>query len=213
MLLSRTLGRDRGEQRGFGAQAVVIGSAAMKNDLLFACLVPIAISCGGGEKPPEIPTTTTPSASASTEPSASASASASAAPSASGSVAPPPAALVWKDMNHEQKLAHMKTKVMPKMSEEFAAFDDKKYAGFGCKTCHGDSAKDGSYKMPNPKLPKLPTDPAGFKALMAKKPDAMKFMGGKVKPDMAGLLSEEQFEPEKTPQGFGCYNCHEKATK
>ena len=32
-------------------------------------------------------------------------------------------------------------------------------------TCHGDSAKDGSFKMPNPKLLKLPADEAGFKKL------------------------------------------------
>ncbi len=182
-------------------------------DLLFACLVPMAISCGGGDKPPENPTMTMPSASASTTPSASASTTPSASASASTSVAPPPTAVVWKDMNHEQKLAHMKNKVLPKMSDDFTAFDGKRYAELGCKTCHGDSAKDGSYKMPNPKLPKLPSDTAGFKALMAKKPDAMKFMMGKVKPDMAGLLSMDPMEPEKTPLGFGCYHCHEKEKK
>lgn len=179
-------------------------------DLLLACMIPVVFSCGGGgKKPPENPMTL-PSASASA--SAAPSASASAAPS--GSVTPPPAEVVWKDMNHEQKLAHMKNKVLPKMSEDFKAFDGKRYAELACKTCHGEGAKEGgTFKMPNPKLPKLPTDPAGFKALMAKKPDAMKFMGGKVKPDMASLLSMDPMEPEKTPLGFGCYHCHEKEKK
>src|SRR5689334_14579055 len=105
------------------------------------------VACGGGnEKPPENPTPTpTPTASAS---------------------ATPTAEVAWKDMTHEQKLGVMKNKVMPKMSEDFQAFDAKKYGDFGCKTCHGDGAKDGSFKMPNPALPKLPAEPAGFKALM-----------------------------------------------
>jgi hypothetical protein len=184
----------------------------MKKAFALVCAIPFVVvfACGGGEKPPESPTTT-PSATPSdtTAPSASASTAASTTPSASASAAAPG----WKDMTHEQKMAVMKSKVLPKMSDDFQGVDKKKYAEFGCKTCHGEGAKDGGFKMPNPKLPKLPTDPAGFKALAAKKPDIMKFMGEKVKPDMANLLGVEQFEPGKNESGFGCYNCHEKATK
>lgn len=184
----------------------------MKKVFALVCAVPFVVvfACGGGDKPVENPTNPTPSASAadSAVPLGSGSAATSASAATSGSAVA--AAPAWKDMNHEQKLAVMKNKVMPKMGDDFTAFDGKRYAEFGCKTCHGDSAKDGSFKMPNPKLPKLPTDPAGFKALMEKKPAVMKFMGEKVKPDMVAILGVEAYEPGKNETGFGCYNCHEK---
>jgi hypothetical protein len=189
----------------------------MKKVFALVCAVPFVVvfACGGGDKPVENPTNVTPSAtatdsaasSASAATSASAAPSTSAAPSASVAAAPS-----WKTMTHEQKMGIMKSKVLPKMSEDFMAVDKKKYAEFSCKTCHGDAAvKDGSFKMPNPKLPKLPTDPAGFKALSTKKPEVMKFMMEKVKPDMVSLLGVEAYEPGKNETGFGCYNCHEKA--
>ena len=114
-------------------------------------------------------------------------------------------------MTKDQKKDIMKNKVMPKLGDDFTAFDKKRFGEFGCKTCHGEGAKDGSFKMPNPKLPKLPTDPAAFKTLMAKKHDVMKFMMEKVKPDMVAALGVEAYEPGKNETGFGCYNCHEKA--
>lgn len=76
-----------------------------------------------------------------------------------------------------------------------------------CATCHGDSATDGTFKMPNPKLPKLPGTPDGFKKLMAERPAVTQFMATKVKPTMAQLLSEPEFTPE-TKSGFGCVQCH-----
>ena len=70
-------------------------------------------------------------------------------------------------------------------------------------------ATTGKFKMPNLKLPKLPSpsDRAGFIALQQKKPDAVKFMGTVVKPKMAELLGVLEWTP-KTPTGFGCYQCH-----
>jgi hypothetical protein len=112
-------------------------------------------------------------------------------------------------MNHEQRLDYIKKSVLPKMKDEFVAFDAKRYAELNCATCHGDGAKDGSFKMPNPKLPKLPADEAGFKKLMEQKPEATKFMGGKVVPGMASLLGEAPFNPQ-THEGFGCFECHTK---
>jgi len=102
----------------------------------------------------------------------------------------------------------MKKTVLPKMSAEFQAFDAKRFENFSCATCHGDGAKDGSFKMPNPKLPKLPMDHAKMKAIADKKPDMMKFMGGKVKPDMASLLGKDPWDEKTAPQGFGCMGCH-----
>ena len=56
-----------------------------------------------------------------------------------------------------------------------------------CVTCHGDGAKDGSFKMPNPKPPSFRAT-AGFKARWKVRPEATKFMGSKVVPDMASMV-------------------------
>ena len=130
------------------------------------------------------------------------------APATSASAAPA-AKPAWKDMKADQRKEYMKTVVLPKMKEEFVAFNAHAYGDMNCVTCHGDSAKDGSFKMPNPKLPKLPSDEAGFKALMKKKPEVTKFMGSKVVPAMAEMVGESPYNPE-TKQGFGCFECHTK---
>jgi hypothetical protein len=173
-------------------------------------------ACGGGnDKPAENPTTTpsaTPSDADAAAPTTSATPSTSGAPSTSAapSASAAPAKVAWKDMTPEQKGTIMKNEVLPKLGDEFKGLDAKHYAEFNCKTCHGKDAKERNFKMPNPSLPKLPADPAGFKTLAEKKPAVMKFMSEKVKPDMAGILGVEQFEPGKNEKGFGCFNCHEK---
>lgn len=112
-------------------------------------------------------------------------------------------------MDHAQRLDYMKHTVFPKMKDEFTAYDAKRYGEMNCGTCHGDGAKSGDFKMPNPKLPKLPAEEAGFKKLGESKPDAVKFMGSKVVPDMATMLGEAPFNMQ-THQGFGCFECHTK---
>lgn len=109
-------------------------------------------------------------------------------------------------MTHDQRKDFMKTTFFPKIKDEFVAFDGKKFADMSCITCHGDGAKDGSFKMPNPKLPKLSVAD-GFKKHMTKTPEITKFMMSKVVPDSAALVGEPPYDP-KTQKGFGCMECH-----
>jgi hypothetical protein len=120
-----------------------------------------------------------------------------------------PPEVAWKDMTPEQKGKYMKEVVTPKMKPAFQAFDAEEFKKFGCPTCHGDKAKEKKFKMPNPGLPALPGDQAGFAALMEKKPKMMKFMGETVKPEMAKLLGLPEFDPKKPEAGgFACGACH-----
>jgi hypothetical protein len=185
----------------------------------------LAAACGGAQPEPVQPTGPSPSSNALPSESApSASPSTGTAPAAS-SAAPaastPPATTSapaaggapgpgqWDTWSHDQKMAYMKSDVMPKMSAAFHDFDTKKYGEAKCTLCHGKGASDGSFKMPNPDLPKLPATPDGFKKLAQQKPKYMEFMGKQVKPTMAQLLGEPELDPA-TGKGFGCFECHTK---
>jgi hypothetical protein len=164
----------------------------MKLSTLSACfsLGFVLVACGGSQPPAE-----------------------SAAPPAAEPAAPAeaPAPAAFHDMNRDQRMMFMKETVMPAMQAEFQKFDPKRYAEFSCATCHGSGAKQGTFTMPNPELPKLPATPDGFKALSEKHPDMMKFMGEVVKPKMQQMLKEEPFDPA-TGKGFGCMECHTQAS-
>ncbi len=110
-------------------------------------------------------------------------------------------------LERDMKMKFMKEFVAPQMKEQFQAFDAKKFASFGCKTCHGKALKERKYKMPNPELPKL-----DFKKLEAGKqePKMAKFMGLHTSPDMAKILNLTPYD-DKHPDGFGCLHCHEAA--
>jgi hypothetical protein len=175
----------------------------------------LAAACGGSEPTPALPAnppasaapveTAPPTASATPPPAATTAPAPSAAPAEATPTQPAPGE--WDKWTHDQKLAWMKAGVMPKMGALFTAYDAKKYADPKCGLCHGAGAKDGSFKMPNPDLPKLPKTPAEFKTLAAKHPKIFAFMKDQVEPTMAGLLGEQPFDP-KTKTGFTCMGCH-----
>ena len=188
---------------------------ALRTAFVITCALPAYLACGGGTPPPEPPPT--PSATSTAPDMPSANVPATSAPTASAApteTAPAPSASAagpsWDSMTKDQKKDVMKKVVLPKMKEDFSGFDAKKYADITCATCHGDGAKNGSYTMPNPKLPKL--DPAGgFKKHMDKKPEITKFMMQKVVPDMAAALNEPPLDPA-TQKGFSCGACHTMTT-
>jgi hypothetical protein len=177
-------------------------------------------ACGGSqpeaEAPPAAPSATPapveapPAPSATAPEAAPAPSAATPAPSAEATAPKKPA---WKDMTEDQKKEVMKTVVYPTMKTAFQEFDAKRFKDMTCMTCHGPGAKEGKFKMPNAKLPKLdPKD--GFAKHKKKDADAkiLAFMMEKVAPDMAKLLEVEPYDP-KTNQGFGCFNCHTMAGK
>jgi len=140
--------------------------------------------------------------------SASGSGSGSGSGSAAGSGSGGPQQSAFDKLSDHEKAEFMKTKVVPPMKEAFQKFDPKAFANFGCKTCHGKDPKASKFKMPNPELPKL-----DFAALEAgkQKPKMAEFMGKVVKPQMAQILGDKEFDP-KDPKagGFGCLECHEQ---
>ena len=189
---------------------------------LFSFLVWSA-ACGGGEPPPASAppppsestdagaapaAESTPPPAPSEAPDAGAAPAASAAPVAGGPPAPPGPGQ-WDSWSKDQKKAYMKDAVLPKMGPLFHDYDAKRFAEPKCTICHGAGAKDGSFKMPNPALPKLPATPEGFKALHDKHPKAVEFMATQVVPTMAALVGEEPYDM-KTQKGFGCFECHTK---
>jgi hypothetical protein len=170
-----------------------------------------ALACGGGQHEPAPPATPSGAPAASAAPVASATPTASAAPSATAPAGPaaPPKDGEWDTWSHDQKLAYMKSTVLPKMGPLFHEVDPKAYAEPKCVLCHGSGAKDATFKMPNPDLPKLDLTPAGMKQLREKKPAMVEFMSKTVVPTMAALVGEKPYDP-KTQKGFGCLECHTK---
>ena len=128
-------------------------------------------------------------------------------PAASAAPITPPKDGEWDAWSHDQKMAYMKSAVLPKMGALFRDHDAKTFAEPKCVLCHGGGVKDASFKMPNPELPKLDLSPAGMKHLQEKSPAMLDFMTTQVLPTMAQLVGEAPYDP-KTQKGFGCLECH-----
>lgn len=152
----------------------------MKQSLF--CLVLVA-ACGGGGKP----ATSTPSTS-----------------EAPAQVVLPEG-VPFDKLDQDQRVELMKQKVVPAMKPVFQNHDPKKFAEFGCTTCHGEQAKQGHFDMPNPDLPKL-----NFKDMSKFKKEDIEWMSTQVKPEMAKILGLPEYTAE-TPTGFGCMQCHTAA--
>jgi hypothetical protein len=122
-----------------------------------------------------------------------------------------PPTVAWKDMTKPQKGKFMKAVVLPRMKELFVEFDAEEFAEMDCFTCHGDDADDRKFEMPNPDILVLPANEEGWKKLAGEKGEWLKFMGGKVKPEMAKLLGMPEFNPkDPAPGTFACFNCHQQ---
>jgi hypothetical protein len=105
-------------------------------------------------------------------------------------------------LDHDQRIAFMKQKVVPQMKPIFQNHNAKTFAEFGCRTCHGEQAKEGHFDMPNPKLPKL-----NFNDLSKFKKEDLEWMGKEVMPTMAKILDQPVYSKDN-PKGFGCLECH-----
>lgn len=143
--------------------------------------------------------TETATASATTTSSATAPASTSAPATSSA-----PAKKAWKDLTHDEKMAVMRSDVMPQMSKKFQEFDAKEFGKFECATCHGKGGQKANFKMPNPELPKL--NPENNFAAHKKDQKWLDFMF-QITPQMAGILNAAPWDPA-TKTGFGCFSCH-----
>jgi hypothetical protein len=118
--------------------------------------------------------------------------------------------VAYKDMDKKQRGAYMKKVVLPRARELFSAFDPK-LPQVGCKTCHGDGVDNHTFKMPNPKLKKLPDSEEAFMAWVSKDKDAArwsKFMAEQLSPEMAKLVGKQPFDPKTKTGEFSCTACH-----
>jgi hypothetical protein len=114
----------------------------------------------------------------------------------------------WATWTREAKIAYMKAAVLPTEAPLFREYAPTRFAELTCRTCHGASADEGTYTMPNPALPKLAK--GHIFELEKTKPRAFRFMYDVVTPRTAALLNLPEWQ-HKTMNGFGCFNCHPHA--
>jgi len=119
----------------------------------------------------------------------------------------PPGPGEWNTWSHAKKLAYMRSTVLGEEQKVFAAYEPHRYRSLACRDCHGSGVEDGSFRMPNPDLPKLCGGPECFKELVEKEPEVLRFMQQRVVPETARLLGVPAFEFEKHV-GFSCFQCH-----
>ena len=123
-----------------------------------------------------------------------------------GPVGPQGKRLTWKEMNLEQRKAHMKSVVLPQAAELFGSWRPERFASVNCSLCHGPGAKRGDFKMPTDHLPRL----SGELLLgpeFDKYPDTTRLKLNRLVPMMSDALGKRPFSLV-TRRGFGCYSCH-----
>ena len=116
----------------------------------------------------------------------------------------------WSTWTHERKLEYMKSTVLPRARVLFAQWMPVRFAKMDCDTCHGAGGRDGTFRMPNPDLPKLVGGRAGFGEMATHEHEATKFMQQTLAPEMADLLGYQRFDMA-SHTGFSCYQCHVEA--
>ncbi len=131
----------------------------------------------------------------------------------SRAVAPPPPGLAWDSMSPDQKMAYMKTTVMPRMRALFVELDPHKYPKMDCVPCHSPDRARG-WKMPNPDLTLDPLCISGGAETIYGSEEAAQetakmsaFMRERVQPAMAALLGRPSYDAS-TKTGFDCFGCH-----
>jgi mono/diheme cytochrome c family protein len=135
-------------------------------------------------------------------------------PSAKPVTTPEAPAPKWKDMNADQRMAFMKSTVLPRAKKLFGDFDPQKYAVVNCHTCHGKGSEDGSFEMPNPDIKALPASEEAYVAWISKDPEAArytKFMSEQIVPAVAEMLDVKAFDPKTHTGEFSCPACHTMA--
>lgn len=110
----------------------------------------------------------------------------------------------WAEMSPEQRGAFMRDTVVPEMQAMFQEHDAERFADFGCATCHGETARDVGFRMPNGVAP---LDPSQIPAVFQSDRPMAQFMTQRVWPRMAELLGEAPYDSE-TGAGFSCLRCH-----
>ena len=93
--------------------------------------------------------------------------------------------------------------VVPPMKATFQEYESKRFADFGCTTCHGKDAEANGYAMPS--VFALNWDWAGQWSrsviYVGDGSGLMEHVAG----DMAEILGYDPYD-NKTGEGFGCYN-------
>jgi hypothetical protein len=111
-------------------------------------------------------------------------------------------------MTHDERKAYMQAAVLPSMAPLFLTHDSGRFGAFGCRTCHGSTARERAYRMPNPELPTLyPTGSAEQRATVEKHRATARFMHQLVTPGIRDLLGAPVYDPT-TGAGFSCFHCH-----
>ncbi len=170
--------------------------------MLLAAAVVVLVACGTQHAAPTAAASAAP-ASAAAAPEAAATTCATAIPTVGR-----PHEGVWATWTREQKIKYMKEAVMPAEAPLFREYSPTRFAELTCRSCHGKGADDGTYKMPNPALPKL--RPGHILEMEQTKPKVFRFMSDVVTPRTAALLNMPEWQ-HKTMSGFGCFGCHTKA--